>query len=178
MEGIGTGIRSEASGYFLLDFELPDSAFGAVVVGWYCLILKEVEYVIPTSDYPPFHLIELIAHIVKVLFEQLIKPRQPTVFRDYLISFLIPQMDGFPQQCLHIFCPCLFLVYIIEIFEISQQMSQTYLIVEEVNGEVRAVAVCHSDHILQRVTEAFFKDFGATASAPEHESQIRCLRNP
>jgi len=87
-------------------------------------------------------------------------------------------MDGFPQQRLHIFCPGLFLVYIIEIFEISQQMSQTYLIVEEVNGEVRAVAVCHCDHILQRVTEAFFKDFGATASAPEHESQIRCLRNP
>lgn len=87
MEGIGTGIRSEASGYFLLDFEFPDSAFGAVVVGWYCRILKEVEYVIPTSDYSPFQLIKLFAPTVKVLSEQLIQPRQPTVFRDYLISF-------------------------------------------------------------------------------------------
>ena len=39
-----------------------------------------------------------------VHFEQLIQPRQPTVFRDYLIGVLIPQVYGFPQQCLHIFC--------------------------------------------------------------------------
>ncbi len=113
MEGIGTGTGAEASGYFLLDLEFSDSSFRRVVVRWYGRILKEVEYVIPTSDYSPFQLIKLFAQTVKVLFEQLIQPRQPTVFRDYLIGFLIPQVYGSPQQCLHIFCPGLFLVYII-----------------------------------------------------------------
>ena len=79
MEGIGTGTGAEASGYFLLDLEFSDSSFRRVVVRWYGRILKEVEYVIPTSDYSPFQLIKLFAQTVKVLFEQLIKPRQPTV---------------------------------------------------------------------------------------------------
>lgn len=57
-------------------------------------------------------------------------------------------------------------------------MGQAYLIIQELYGEVGAVAVCHSDHVFQRVAEALFKHFGTTPGAAEHERQIRCLRYP
>ena len=58
-------------------------------------------------------------------------------------------MYSFAQQCLNLPCPCLFFVYIIQIFQISKKTGEAYLIVEEVDGKVCAVAVCHGYHILQ-----------------------------
>lgn len=46
-EGISAGVRTEATGYFLFDLEFAYSPLGAVVVRWYCRILKEVEDIVP-----------------------------------------------------------------------------------------------------------------------------------
>lgn len=57
-------------------------------------------------------------------------------------------------------------------------MGKAYLVVQEVDGEVCAVAVCHSDHIFQRVAETVFEDFCATSAASEDKCQISCLCYP
>lgn len=57
-------------------------------------------------------------------------------------------------------------------------MGQTYLVVEEVYGEVGAVAVGNCGHVFQRVAKTFFKHFRTTSRATEHKRQICGLRYP
>ena len=57
-------------------------------------------------------------------------------------------------------------------------MGQTYLVVEEVDGEVRTVAVGHGNHPFQRVPEAVFEHFCPTARVAEHQSQVHRLSYP
>ena len=64
VEGISAGVRTEATGYFLFDLEFAYSPLGAVVVRWYCRILKEVEDIVPASDDSPFQFVELFAHLL------------------------------------------------------------------------------------------------------------------
>ena len=52
VEGISAGVRTEETGYFLFDLEFAYSPLGAVVVRWYCRILKEVEDVVPATSVP------------------------------------------------------------------------------------------------------------------------------
>ncbi len=178
VEGIGAGVGAETSRDFLLDLEFSDSSLRAVVVRRYGRILKEVEDVVPAFYDSPFQLIELFSQIVKITFEQVIKSDEPALFGDYIGGLFVSQMYGFAQQCLNLLCPCLLLVNVVEIFQISKKMGKAYLIVEEANCEVCAVAVGHGNHILQRVAKTLFKHFGSPARASEHECQIRCLRNP
>ena len=119
VEGIGSSVRTEATGYFLFDLEFAYSPLGAVVVRRYCRVFKEVEDVVPTFYYSPFQLVELFSQIVEILFEQVIKPDEPTLFRDYLCRFLVPQMDCLTQKFLYFLCPCLFLVNVVQIFKIA-----------------------------------------------------------
>ncbi len=82
VEGIGAGVGTEATRYFLLDLEFADSALRAVVVRRYGWILKEVEDVVPAFYDSPFQLIELFPQIVKITFEQIIKSDEPALFGD------------------------------------------------------------------------------------------------
>ena len=74
MEGIGTCVGTEATGYFLFDLEFADPAFRGIIVRGYGRVLQKVEDVIPAFDQSPFQLVELFSQIVKILFEQLVKP--------------------------------------------------------------------------------------------------------
>ena len=57
-------------------------------------------------------------------------------------------------------------------------MGQAHLVIEEMQREVCAVAVCHGTHPSERVPEAVFELLPFAAFAVEDKGKINRLRNP
>lgn len=95
-------VRPESSGYFLFYFQLSDASFACIVVGGYCRIFQEIEYVIPAFDKPFAKLPETVLLMKKSGLQQSVKSVKPWFLLYDIIRAGVPFMYRFTQQVCHV----------------------------------------------------------------------------
>ena len=156
---ISSRLCPESSRDLGLHLQNSDSAFAAVVMMGYALMVEESKEIVLAQDDSVLQSLELLPVVAYILVKESVHPfleGLPDLRSGHSAFAFIPCVYGIAQQFLHTACPLLFLVDVAEVLQIPKQMGKADLMAADLQREVGAVTVCIEYEPLQVRQYAMF----------------------